>query len=252
MISWAWLLLSALGAGLLIGTVGVGGILLIPALAFFARLPIQVAMATALISFIVPGLVGVYQYQRRGSIDWRMTAPVCFGAIVSGYLGAQLNAHVNARVLGLLLYTVILFSGLYTLYASHYLSARSATKQPAGTVGLVIIGLVVGFISGLTGVGGPVVSVPLMVILGFAPLTTIATSQVLQIPAAVSGTIGNLLYGHINFTIAAGAALMEIIGVYTGAHLAHIANVKQLRLLVAMVCILVGGGLILRAYFLSA
>jgi uncharacterized membrane protein YfcA len=249
---WIGLLFASLGAGVLIGTVGVGGILLIPALAFFAQMPIQEAMATALFTFVLTGLMGVYQYQRRGSIDWRMALPVCLGAVISGFLGARLNAYVNARVLSFLLYTVILFSGLYTLYASRYLSARNATKQPTGTVGLVIIGLVVGFISGLTGVGGPVVSVPLMVILGFAPLATIATSQVLQIPAAVSGTIGNLMYGHINFTIAAWAALLEVLGVYAGAHLAHIANVKQLRLLVAVVCILVGGSLILRTYYLSA
>lgn len=252
MVSWVWLLVASLGAGVLIGTVGVGGILLIPALAFFAHLPIQEAMATALFTFVLTGLMGVYQYQRRGSIDWRMTLPVCVGAVISGFLGARLNAYVNARVLGFLLYGVILFSGLYTLYASRYLSARGINKQMAGQGGLLFIGLVVGFISGLTGVGGPVVSVPLMVILGFPPLTTIATSQVLQIPAAVSGTIGNLIYGHINFKIAAWAGLLEIIGVYTGAHLAHRANVKQLRLLVAVVCILVGGGLILRTWFLGA
>ena len=43
-----WLLLTAFGVGTLIGAVGIGGILLIPALTAFAGLPIHVAMATAL------------------------------------------------------------------------------------------------------------------------------------------------------------------------------------------------------------
>ena len=47
----AWLLSIAFGVGALIGAVGIGGVLLIPALAAFAALPIQTAMATALFTF---------------------------------------------------------------------------------------------------------------------------------------------------------------------------------------------------------
>ena len=72
----AWLLPIAFGVGALIGAVGIGGILLIPALTVFAALPIQSAMATALFTFTFTGIVGTVMFQRRGSIDWSLARPV--------------------------------------------------------------------------------------------------------------------------------------------------------------------------------
>jgi uncharacterized protein len=71
------LLLIAFGVGALIGTVGVGGILLIPALAALGGLGIREAMATALFTFTFTGIAGTLLFQRKGSIDWRITWPVC-------------------------------------------------------------------------------------------------------------------------------------------------------------------------------
>ena len=64
------------------------------------------------------------------------------------------------------------------------------------------VGAVAGFGSGLTGRRGPALSVPLMVLLGFPALVSIGVSQVIQIVAAMSGTLGNLRYGTIDFGVA--------------------------------------------------
>lgn len=53
------------------------------------------------------------------------------------------------------------------------------------------------------GVGGPALSVPLLVLFGFPALASIGASQVIQIIAAVSGALGNLRFGAINYKIAA-------------------------------------------------
>ena len=112
---------------------------------------------------------------------------------------------------------------------------------------LFAIGATVGFGSGLTGVGGPVLSVPMMVVLGFSPLTAIATSQVIQIVAAVSGTIGNLEYGGIDFVTGAWVTAVELVGVAIGAHIAHNSGARRLRVIVAVVCMVVGGFILLRS-----
>ena len=78
-----------------------------------------------------------------------------------------------------------------------------------------------GFGSGLTGVGGPVLSVPLMVILGFTPLTSIATSQVIQITAATSGSISYFANGFVDLHMAFLVTAAELVGVVAGARLAH-------------------------------
>lgn len=242
------LALVSLLVGTLIGCVGVGGILLIPALAAFSGMGTHMSMATALFSFIFTGVVGTLLYQRKGSIDWGITIPVCLGAVFFGYLGAMAASYTNAVHLNIALACIIIFAGVYTYrpYKGRGLLAmngRSARK----TLILLAIGAAVGFGSGLTGVGGPVLSVPMMVVLGFAPLTAIATSQVIQIVAAVSGTLGNLEYGAIDFFTGSWVTVIELAGVAIGAYIAHGPGTKVLRTIVAVVCVLVGGFILIKS-----
>lgn len=243
-----FLALVALLVGTLIGCVGVGGILLIPALAFFSGLSTHMSMATALFSFIFTGVVGTWLYQRKGSIDWGITIPVCLGAVFFGYLGAMVASYTNAVHLNIALACIIIFAGIYTYRPYTGKGLLAMEGQSAGKrMILFAIGATVGFGSGLTGVGGPVLSVPMMVILGFAPLTAIATSQVIQIVAAVSGTIGNLEYGGIDFVTGAWVTAVELVGVAIGAYIAHCSGAKRLRTIVAVVCIVVGGFILLKS-----
>ena len=241
----AWLLMSALGVGTLIGAVGIGGILLIPALTAFAGLSIHAAMATALFTFAFTGLAGTIMFQRRGSIDWTVTRPVLIGAVFFAFIGAWVNSRTGPGALAVILAGIIIFAGVYTLAAWHGVPQAAFAGRPrAQQILLFVLGALAGFGSGLTGVGGPALSVPLMVLCGFPALTSIGTSQVIQIVAAASGTIGNLKYGTIDFQVAATVTLLEIIGVLIGARIVHAVNANMLRKFVAVLCVIVGMGLL--------
>jgi hypothetical protein len=245
---FAWLLVSAFGVGTLIGAVGVGGILLIPALTAFAGLPIHAAMATALFTFGFTGVAGTVLFQRRGSIDWRVTRPVLMGAVLFGFIGAWVNSIAGPGLLAVLLAGIIIFAGVYTLARWHAVPQPVLSgRNRAQAVLLLTLGAIAGFGSGLTGVGGPALSVPLMVLCGFPALTAIGTSQVIQIVAAVSGTVGNLTYGTVDFGVAATVTVLEIAGVVLGARIVHAVNADILRKFVAVLCITVGIALLGRA-----
>jgi len=175
-----WLSVIALAVGTLIGSVGVGGILLIPALNLLGGLAIHQAMATALFSFIFTGLIGTWLFQRRGSIDWDVTVPVCLGAALCGFLGAWANSKINAPLLSLILSLLIAFAGVYTLSSHGRAQHEPFHDRPRMRQALLAgIGAVAGFGSGLTGVGGPALSVPIMVLVRFSPLIAIGASQVI-------------------------------------------------------------------------
>lgn len=232
----------------MIGAVGVGGILLIPALVLLGGLPIHQAAATALFSFLFTGLLGTWLFHRRGSINWRMTVPVCVGAVLFSYLGAMANARVEARLLALIIALLIVFAGVYILLPARRGGANQHAfrdeKHPALLLG---VGAVSGFGSGLSGAGGPLFSVPLMLVLGFAPLASIGASQVLQIVAAVFGTIGNLQFGSVDFVTAAWITVFELAGVIAGSYAAHAISVTALRRLAAGLCIVVGVYMLVRS-----
>jgi uncharacterized protein len=243
-----FLLFIAFAVGALIGAVGIGGILLIPALATFGRLDIHQAMATALFTFAFTGLTGTMLFQRKGSIDWRITVPVCAGALLFAFLGAWLNSRTRAQMLAVLLASIIIFAGAYTLASWRRRQEPAWIHHPRAQQALLTaIGSVAGFGSGLTGVGGPALSVPLMVLFGFPALASIGASQVIQIIAAVSGTLGNLTFGSIDFALALPVTGAEVAGVFGGAAAAHAVNQLVLRRFVGVLCIPVGLFLIARA-----
>ena len=92
--------------------------------------------------------------------------------------------------------------------------------------------------AGLTGVGGPVLSVPFMIGMGFAPLYSIAIGQPLQVVAGTSDSIANILSGSIDYTMVMWVTVLELFGVYMGIIAAYRMNSQGLRKIISCLCIL--------------
>jgi uncharacterized membrane protein YfcA len=235
-------LLAAIAAavGFFIGAVGIGGVLLIPFLVILGGLGIHSAAATALFTFFFTGLLGAFLFQRRGTIRWRMTWPVCGGALVFGYLGTLAAGRIGAAALTAIVAAIIIVAGLYILLPSRH-ARRERDGRGAGDMTLLVAtGVASGFGAGLSGAGGPLFSVPIMVILGFAPLAAVGVSQVLQLVAALSGSLAAMQDGRIDYGIAAWVTGFELAGVVLGVRLAHVVGAAALRRLAAALCIAVG------------
>jgi uncharacterized membrane protein YfcA len=238
----------AVAVGFFIGAVGVGGVLLIPFLVLLGGLDIHAAAATALFTFLFTGLLGTWLFQRRGSIRWRLALPVCAGATLAGYLGAAAASRVDPRPLTLQIAAIIMIAGLWVLRPA---PERASARDGGGagdTATLLGVGAASGFGSGLSGAGGPLFSVPMMVLLGFSPLAAIGVSQVLQIVAAVSGSLASVQDGRIHFPLAAWVTAFELVGVVAGTWLAHAVDGAVLRRLAAWLCIAVATLMAARAW----
>ena len=238
----------AVVVGFFTGAVGPGGILLIPAFVILGGLDIHEATATTLFVFLFTGVLGTWLFYRRGHVYWRIVIPVCVGSVAFSYLGAVVNAMVESRLLTIIIAAVIIFSGAYLLLPpgraeGSYRDGHGASQQAL----LLAIGALSGFGSGLSGAGGAVFCVPLMLIFGFMPFAAIGTSQVLQIVVAASGTVGNLQYGSVEFMAAAWVAVFALAGVVIGVRTAHAASALVQRRMVAGLCVVVGTFMLARA-----
>ena len=238
------LLIASGIVGFLIGAVGVGGILLVPALVALAGLTPHQASATALFTFLFTGILGTILFQRRGSIDWRQTLVVCTSAVIFSYLGAMASAAVDEITLMRVIAGLIIFAGVYVFVpvGNEAPASNSRFRLPL----LIAIGIASGFGSGFSGAGGPLFSVPLMVITGFSPLSVIGTSQVLQIFSATSGTIANIRYGDIQWALVIWITAGELAGVFAGARLAHSLSSNALKRGTGVICLLVGTWLLIQ------
>ncbi|MGH8729872.1 MAG: sulfite exporter TauE/SafE family protein [Burkholderiales bacterium] len=246
------LIVIAGAVGFFIGAVGIGGILLIPALNLLAGLSIHEASATALFTFFFTGLVGTYAFHRHGSISWKIAAPVCAGAAAFSFLGAKVNWMVDAWLLNLIVALLVVFAGAYIFAPKRLLGSERDGRSLPQQFLLLGVGAMSGFGSGLSGAGGPLFSVPIMVMLGFFPLIAIGTSQVIQIIAAASGSLGHLMYGSIDFSIALWITGFELAGVLIGVRVAHVVRTERLRAMIAGLCITVGGAMLVKTVLFDA
>lgn len=80
-------------AGVLSGLFGIGGgIVIVPALLFFARMAPHAATGTSLGALLLPvGALGAWAYYRGGNVDVRASVLLAVGLFFGAYVGARLN-----------------------------------------------------------------------------------------------------------------------------------------------------------------
>lgn len=229
--------------GSFIGAVGVGGVLLGPALVLLGVAGPHEAAATSTWAFIVTGVVGTVVYARGGGIDWPMLGRLAVGVVPAAFLGARANALLGGDV-------VLVLLGLLTLgVGARQLAGRRRRVHQVrlGTGRLVLVGAVVGFGSAITGTGGPVLLVPILLTLGVGPLTAVAVSQGAQLPVVGAASVGYLQAGLTDVRLGTALGLVAGLGVLVGARLARGADPHRLARAVAVACVLTGVLLLVRA-----
>ncbi|MCP5083881.1 MAG: sulfite exporter TauE/SafE family protein [Alphaproteobacteria bacterium] len=233
------LLVAILGliSGLSIGCIGIGGVILVPGLFYLGGIPIQTAIAAAMMGYVLTGVVGTVVYARNKSINWPMAGWLCAGAMPAAVAGAWLSNNMPGTVLEFFIGILTAGSGLHTLLSG---SSEDGQKVELTKGRLVPIGGITGVLSAITGTGGPLVLVPLMLWLRVPVLTAIGLSQAVQLPIATLATAGNFAFGAPNIVLGAMLGIALAIGSYGGAKLAHSLPKEGLKKIVASVLILVG------------
>lgn len=233
----------AVVVGVLIGMVGVGGVLLPPGLVALGALSANEATATSTWAFVFTGVVGTLAYAWRGVIPWGMLARLTVGVVPAAFVGALVNATLPGSVVLLGLAALTLFVGVQQLRPR----AVRETRAELGTAALVAVGAFVGFGSALTGTGGPVLLVPVLLTLGVAPLRAVAVSQAVQLPVVVAGSAGYLQTGLVDLRLGTALGCLAALGVVAGAVVATRIPAEGLRRIVALACIAAGVFLVVRA-----
>lgn len=227
--------LIGLLVGTMIGTVGIGGVLLAPALVLLLGIDLPLAMATSVWSFLFTGVMGMLSYSSKGSIDWTMSGWLVLGILPASLLGARTNVNLPTGVLAGILTVVLLYSAFNTLFRQ---GTDDGTTTQLASYWLVLIGLLVGFGSALTGTGGAVMLMPIFLLLGVPALHAVGVVQGIQLPLAISASVGFILFGQIDFGLGTTLGVVQAVGVWIGAQIAHQVPATQLRRFAAAALIL--------------
>jgi uncharacterized protein len=240
--SWSLTELTAVAllgliSGLMIGCIGIGGVILVPALVWLGDIPIQSSIPAAMLAYIMAGLVATAVFARNKSIDWGMAAWLCAGAAPTAFVGAWAVSIANAQLLEAGLGLLTFASGLNALRGER---TDVASAQILSSGLLLIIGATTGFLSSISGTGGPLVLVPVLISMSVPVLTSVGLSQAIQLPIAITATAGNALYGQLDLVLGGTLAAALTAGSWYGARLAHSVPRATLRRIVSIVLVVLG------------
>jgi uncharacterized membrane protein YfcA len=217
-------------AGVLSGLFGVGGgIVMTPGIQVLLGAPPIVALATPLPVIFPTALAGALAYRRRGEIDTRAAAWLVGPGLLGAALGAWLTELVDTRLL--LIVTAALL-GWQAIALLRKRERRTAGRPATGPI-LGGIGALAGLVSGLLGIGGGLVIVPLLVGWVGMPLKrALGTSLLAIVALVIPGTVVHALLGHLDLRICLALVVGAVPGARLGAALALGAKERTLRLVV--------------------
>jgi len=214
-------------AGVASALLGVGGgLLMVPALVFFLRFRQHRAVGTSLAVILPTALAGAYRYNQQSltlhstGLDLRVVLWLAVGGVGGAIIGAKIANALGAAQLRRLFGAFVVVTGMVMisgLTRGHQADPAAAARglDAIHSVQMFLVGGFSGVISGLLGVGGGIVMVPMLaLLLGYPQHLAQGTSLAVIIPVSISGALAHALKGNIVWSIAYPLALGAVLGAW--------------------------------------
>ena len=237
------MMLAVIGVGLLAGVLGAilglgGGVVVVPALEFVLprfgqEISISQAIAASQVGVLAVGLSGAAAYLQQGLVRARTGYLLSPYTIVGGALGSFLGLVLPARAVATVFSLLLLYSA-YNLLRG--LRRIEVAREPSPLVPPAMT--FAGVMSGLLGIGGGTVQVPVLNLMQGMPIRqAIATSTFIMGLTAVGNALVYQAGGLLDFRIAAGVAFGVLIGAKLGAGLQSRIPAARLKLFFSLLLI---------------
>ncbi len=259
------LILLGFGIGIIASMVGVGGgIFVVPVLTLFFEFTSQVAVGTSLFVVVFTALASTYAYSRQKRIDYKVGLVSAVTSVPGAILGAYLTSYVTSSQLAIIFAVFLLFVATRMLFDFHITrekpmprgffwhrlvidSENKAFEYEANVLLSFSLAFFGGLSSGLLGIGGGALMVPILYLGANLPMhVTVATSMFIMIFASLSGVATHIQLNNVNFEFAAVIAIGVILGTQIGARTAKKFSGKNLRRVFGIILIIVGINLLLK------
>jgi uncharacterized membrane protein YfcA len=214
---------------------------MIPLMVEVLKLTQHKAHGTSLVALVFTGLGGAITYALNGTIDIQAAILLALTAMCTAPLCARYTHVLPERKLKK-------YFGIFLIFCSAVLLIKPYLAGIIGPVSgytkiliFLITGAFTGFLSGMMGVGGGTIMVPVMVILtGFTQHTAQGTSLLVMVPTGAIGAFTHWKMGNVEHGILWGLIPGIILGTYVGGNFAYLFSDNVLRLIFAVMMIVVG------------
>jgi uncharacterized protein len=221
--------LAGLAAGVFSGSLGLGGALIATPFIRFLGVSPYMAIGTTVPVLLPTTLAGAMTYQRSGLVNLRVAGWTALGGGIGAVLGALATHRVNGHVL------MLITAGILVVLAIRMFPRRNEAEnlprsEPPSAAVVAGLGGVAGFFSGLLGIGGGFLMVPIFIrFFGLPVKTALGTSLAVITVTAIPNVVAQGLVGNIDWQVALLLAIGVVPGALVGARLSIRAREKTLR-----------------------
>ena len=206
-------------------SVGFGGGSTYLALLLLWGIPYTIFPVIALSCNIIVVTGNCINYSRAGNLDLKFLAPYLVGSIPMAFIGGALS--IEKELFEILLFIILLLAGLFLLinFKTYNDNEESLRKIPLPLS--ILIGGVLGFVSGVVGIGGGIFLSPILFLLRAAKTKVIiTTASVFILINSLSGIVGQLTKNQVIEEIINYWPLL--IAVLIGGQIGNFLNIKIL------------------------
>ncbi|MCD6305852.1 MAG: sulfite exporter TauE/SafE family protein [Deltaproteobacteria bacterium] len=241
------LLVTGIVVGFASGLLGVGGCFIMVPVQFWAlksigvdpTIAIRIAFGTNLLVVLPTAFTGAMTHHKKGAVLWKAGISFGIAGAIGAFFGAFIAAHLPGKVLTVAFGIAVILGALRMLTAK----PPKITEEPSDSMAAYILwGIPLGIVSGIIGIGGGVLMIPIMVyFLKFKMHQAVGTSTALMIFTAIGGSVSFLFNGlgiqglppfstgylnWLQWILLAGCSIPLAI---VGAKTAHLLPAKQLK-----------------------
>ena len=249
------LAISAFAAGFIDAVVGGGGLIQTPFLLItFPKMPLPVLFGTNKIASLAGTSIAAFNYAKRVTFNYKLLLVISLSCFTSSFLGAQIVNRIDANILKPVILVILIAIVIYTFFKKN-LGAVETKELPLKKQMLYGsgIGLVVGFYDGFFGPGtGSFFVLGFVIILGFEFIKASAYAKIVNCITNISALVVFIKHGHYILHLAILLAVFNILGSFTGSHLALKRGNKFIRVIflaIVSLMILKYGYDVLSVYF---
>lgn len=252
------LILTGFFTGIVSGMLGIGGGFIISPVQYWLLqetglqhdIAIRIAFGTTLFVVLLNAINVAYIYHQKNAVLWKQATIIgVFGSIFS-FVGAAVASYLPASTLGKIFGIVVLIGAIRTYLAPAVADKKYINSNP---LPYILSGIFIGFFSGLLGLGGGVIGIPIMLIfLHLDMRKAVGTSAAVIIFTSFSGSIGYMIngwgkaglppysIGYINLLNWVLLAFPAFLTARNGAKIAHFIDPEHLKYFFIVIMVYVG------------
>ena len=248
---WAVYLLMGLFVGFFAGLLGIGGGLILVTLMVYLftvqgfpedRI-LHIALGTSIASIVFTSISSLLAHHKHGAVRWDIVRAAVPGLIVGTLLGTLVADQLKSKYLAIFFVIFVYYSAVQMFFNAK----PKPSRQLPGRLGLLLASVLIGVLSALVGVGGGIMTIPLMSMCNVPMRNAIGTSAALGLPIAIAGTIGFIVtglgkdhlppfsVGYVYLPALIGIVIGTLVTVPWGAKMAHTLPVSSLKKIFAVI-----------------